>query len=226
MRRILASFALLLGASCGLVSDDVGRFNLRFPSKQFTVDTADWRLFGGSTAPSVACSLGCQQSMSTLCGASSCSVDCDDATQTCQMHVGIALRNDFDLAAEAPEYQRIADQPFISVTVDEVYFLIDENTLSTATPTLYVYMGPMSISQPSDPDARLVGIIDPLAPGRTGRVDVRFEGEGRQVMKGYMDDFHMPFRVLVSGEITVHGGDTLPTGRLVGSVQADAHAGL
>jgi len=45
-------------------------------------------------------------------------------------------------------------------------------------------------------------------------------------MKGYMDDFHMPFRVLVSGEITVHGGDTLPTGRLVGSVQADAHAGL
>jgi hypothetical protein len=32
--------------------------------------------------------------------------------------------------------------------------------------------------------------------------------------------------VLVSGAVTLHGGDALPTGRLVGSVQADAHAGL
>ena len=30
MRRVAASFAIVLGASCGLVSDDVGRFNLRF----------------------------------------------------------------------------------------------------------------------------------------------------------------------------------------------------
>src|SRR4029078_4318978 len=109
---------------------------------------------------------------------------------------------------------------------DRVYFDITENSLTVATPPLYLYMGPQSIAAPGDAGAELVGILDPLPPGKTGRVDVRFEGNGRQVMKRFMDNFHTPFRVLVSGTLPVHGGEDLPMGLLVGSVQADAHAGI
>jgi hypothetical protein len=224
MRRLSAALVMALG--CGLISDDVARFDLRFPAKAFRVDTADWQVVGVDRVPTVACSQGCVESREALCGGSTCTVDCDGATSTCQLHVNVSLYNNFDLAAEAPEYQRLADQPFLSVTIDEVFFQIDENTLNLPTPPLAVYMGPQSITGPQDTGAQLVGTIAALPPGMTGRVDIAFDAAGRAAMKRYLDDFHTPFRVLVHGQVTVRGGDPRPAGRLVGAVQAHAHVGL
>ena len=41
-----------------------------------------------------------------------------------------------------------------------------------------------------------------------------------------MDNFKTPFRVIVGGNVMVNGGQPTPAGKLVGAVQADAHASL
>jgi hypothetical protein len=216
----------LAAASCGLIDSSVTNFKLRFPPQDFQIDTADWHLTASTTVPQLSCSVGCESAAATFCSGGACRSTCDAGTQSCQATVPIALRNDIDLATEAPGFQDLADQPVISVTIDDVYFDIRENTLNVATPTLYVYFGPATATAPTDSGVEVVGIIDPVNPGFTGRAAVRFEGTGRQVMKRYMDDFHTPFRVFVSGEITVRAGQPTPQGRLVGSVQAEAHAGI
>lgn len=213
-------------AACGLVSSDIANIKLRFPKHDFRVDSADWGVPTGQTVPSVSCDLvSCSAVAAQFCGGG-CTADCEEPAHTCQAHIPIVLRNDYDLAAESPEYQTIADQPVVSVALDGIWFNIDENTLNVATPTLGVYLGPHSITAATDVGAELVGTIPAVQPGQTGRIPVDFGAGGQAVLKKYMDDFHMPFRVLVSGSIAVHGGQPTPAGRLVGSVQADAHTSL
>jgi hypothetical protein len=226
MLRLSHLVGLGLLGGCGLIDSSVTDVRLRFPRHDFQIDTADWRLTAGSTVPTVPCGVGCESSAGTFCSGGACRASCDGGSQSCQAHVPFTLRNDFDLATEAPEFQRIADQPFISVTIDDVYLEITENTLNVATPALSVYFGPATATSTTDGGVQLVGIIDPVPAGSTARAAVRFEGNGRQVMKSYMDDFHTPFRVFVSGEITVRGGAPTPQGKLVGSVQAEARAGI
>jgi hypothetical protein len=221
MRRLLALACAAGVAACGLLSSDLTRVQVRFPERDFRLDTADWAIVGPGQLPSIECSRGCEESRELLCGADRCAAACDNATRTCQLWITILVFNDFDLAREAPGLEELADQPVISVTVDRIFFDIDENTLTVSTPRLYVHALPIS-----GDGGGLVGIIDPLPPGTTGRADVRFEGQGREVLKRFLDDFRTPFRIAVTGAQAVYAGDDLPMGRLVGSVQADASAGL
>jgi hypothetical protein len=214
--------SVVLLAGCGLLSSDLTNFNLSFPKKDFRVDSADWHVNGSGSVPTVPCAAGCSNA-SAFCGGG-CSVDCQQSSQTCQAHVTFALINDYNLATEAPEFQAIADHKVVSVTVDGVYFDITENTLTVATPPLSIYLGPMTATGPGD--AELVGTIASVASHQTGQVTIDFAANGRAVMKKYMDDFHTPFRTIIAGEETLHAGDPIPSGRLVGSVLATAHAGI
>lgn len=227
MSRLSAAFlALALSMTgCGLIDSDVAQLNLRFPKHDFKVDTTDWRL-AGAQVPSVSCQqVNCEQSGALFCGGG-CSASCNTGSNTCQAAVPITLVNDFDLANEAPEYQKIGNQPVISVSIDDVYFDIGENTLDVITPVLVVFMGPPSVTSPNDSGAQRVGTIPSIGMRETGRKSITFDGDGKAVMSRYMNDFHTPFRVGVSGEVALHAGDPAPSGKLVGSVQANAHVGL
>lgn len=221
----LCLLVCLVPAGCGLISDDIARVDLRFPKHDFRVDSADWHLVG-TTVPSVPCAqVNCEAAAALFCG-SNCSASCDTGTNTCQAAVTITLVNDFDLAKEAPEYQKIADQPVISVSIDDVYFDITENTFTVDTPALVVFVGPPSVTEATSAGAERVGTIPAVVSMNTGRATITFEGNGRAILARYMNDFHTPFRVGVTGTVALRAGDKTPTGRLVGSVQADAHAGL
>jgi hypothetical protein len=220
----LAAFVGLGLAACGLIDSSVTDFKLRFPRHDFQIDSADWRFADGASVPVVPCS-ACGSAPEPIC-AGSCGVECEASSQTCQARVTVLLRNDFDLAAQAPEFQQIADQPFLSVTIDDVYFDISQNSLNVATPELQVWFGPAAATGPGDAGVQLVGTIASVGAEQVGRRPLQFEGSGQQILKSFMDDFHTPFRVFVVGEILVRGGDETPDGRLVGSVQAEAHVGL
>jgi len=212
-------------AACGLVSDAT-TVKLHLPAKDFAVDTADWHLTTtAQTVPSIPCSVNCTNSAAQLCSGS-CSADCEQATNSCEAEVPVTLKNDYNLATDAPEYGTIASYSFISVTVDDIFFDITSNTLNLDTPQLTVVIGPQTINGANDSGAQIIGTIPVVHAGQTGRVDVIFAPNGRAVLKQFMDDFHTPFRVLVTGTETVHGGQSTPAGKLTGSVQADAHASL
>jgi hypothetical protein len=221
---LVLMLSVLLGG-CNLISSDVTTFSLSFPRKDFRIDSADWHLPGTATVPRVPCAIGCAAAASSLCG-SSCRADCDTSSDTCVGTVPVALRQDFNLATEAPEYKAISDQPFVSVTVDNVYFDIAENTFNVATPPLRVYLAPTSVQSVDDPAAELVGTLPSIAPRAVGRNSIVLSPGGRLSVKHYMDDFHTPFRVLIAADVTLKADDEVPSGRMVGAVLATARAGL
>jgi hypothetical protein len=213
----------LLGAGCGLLSSDLTTVNLAFPKKTFRVDTADYHVTSSGSVPTVPCTANCSVATGFCTG---CTVDCEASSQTCQAHVTVTVTTDYDLAADAPEFQAIADHSVLSVTIDDVKVEISENTLNTPSPALDVYLAPASASSPDDPSAELVGTLDPIPAGQTGTFALRFTDGGREVVKKFMDDFHTPFRVMTSARTTLHAGDPTPSGRLTGAVLATAHAGI
>ena len=225
MIRLSCSAALVF-AACGLVDTNITLFKLHFPPKDFSVDATDWGVASASTVPQVPCSGTCPASQATaeLCPGGACSLVC--AGGTCAAEVQISLSNDYDLATEASGYADIADQSVVSVIVDDIFFDITMNTLSVDTPELTVVIGPQTITQASDPAAQIIGTIPVVPAGHTGRVDVVFAAGGQATLKRFMDDFRTPFRLIVAGTVIVHGGDTTPTGKLVGDVQADAHVSI
>src|SRR5215468_10541927 len=218
----LFGLAALATAACGLLSSDITLVKLHLPAKSFSIDTADWRLPPATTVPMVPCSAGC----GSLCSGGACTGTCNQASGSCEADVPVSLKNDYNLATEAPDYQAFASLSVVSVTVDDIYFDISSNTLNVDTPALEVVMGPQTVNSASDPAAELVGTIPAVHAGQTGRVYLVFAPNGQAVLKKYMDNFKTPFRVLVGGDVIVTGGQQTPAGKLVGAVQADAHASL
>jgi hypothetical protein len=229
MLRLSSVFLLATVASCGLVNPNVTDFALKFPESDFTIDTADWNIQGSGNVPSVPCSLDCGAAASQICGSGSgCSADCETTTQTCQAHITESLVKMYNLATQAPEYQTIADQPVAKVTIDNIWFQINDgnNTLNVDTPPFQVFMAPETVMDPSDPSAKLVGTVNSVPAGFTGKGTLTFAQGGKANMEAFMDDFHTPFNVIVSGIVDVKGGEPTPMGKLIGFVSADAHAGI
>ncbi len=226
MPRLLVLVVAALAAGCGLIDEDVTRFELGFPQHDFRVESADWQILGNNL-PSIGCAqVTCEEASGSFCGEGRCQTSCDETSQMCRAVVPIVLVNDYNLAVEAAEYQAIADQPIVTVEIDEISFVISENTLTVDTPPLAVYFGPSSATAPGDSGVQLVGTVPAVTAGSVGRSDISFEPNGRAVMQSYLLNFKTPFRVLVSGEIALRGGDPVPMGRLVGAVHASVTAGL
>jgi hypothetical protein len=221
--RLLCLLTVVGAASCTLIDPDITNFELGFPSHDFRLSSDDWDVPTG-TVPPVSCNVGCENVESQFCSGDACSVDCDGTN--CEGHASVSLLNTYNLATEAPEYRQIADQPIVEVSVDDIWFDITENTMNVATPDLNIYMAPVTVMNGSDPEAKLVGKINSIPAGFTGRGEVEFLPGGRENLASYMNDFHTPFNVIVSGTIDVSANESFPMGQIVGSVQAKAHAGL
>lgn len=226
------ALALLLSTGCGLISSDVTNFNLDLPSKEFSVDAASWDISDQdaqallatdcSGAPAV-----CNSAAQTAC-AMNCSGACNAQTSTCDLTLGISLYQNVDLLNEKPELQSINDEPVIKVVIDSVTWQVTANTLNTETPTMTLYVAPMSVMDPSSPDAKEIGTIRAVAPGELtdGAQDIAFTPNGKADLVSAMSTFKTPFNVIVGSSITVSAGDEFPQGRLDAIVNIRAHAGL
>jgi hypothetical protein len=219
----LALGSIALG-SCGLIDPSVDDFNLGFPKKTFAVDTASWNLtITDATFPSVPCGGDgeCAAAAGTFCSGG-CTATCVEST--CQAHVTMSLYEDFNLAVDAPEYQTIDDQTAIDVTLDEIHFVIDTNTMNIPSPTLRVYMAPILVIDPTDPQAQLIGVVEPIPPGTTGPRPLVIDAPGREALEGFMSDFRTPFTVIVAAQADISAGDPVPQGMMQGWVDVRAHA--
>jgi hypothetical protein len=226
----LAALAAALGG-CGLIDSDITRFDLRVSDMTFTVDTAQWELSGDTNGefPAIDCSqmVGvCSAGISQACGNEAlCFGSCDGTN--CEALVLVALFQSVNLTQERPELDDIAKQPIIDVHVESIVYSIEENTLSAATPELKLYVAPPSVMNPGDPQAKVVGTIQPVPAGTTltGRELVADE-TGRRNLETFMGDYKAEFNVIVGGQVKVSAGDPLPLGSMRASVTVDAYADL
>lgn len=228
-RWILYTVTALALCGCGIIDPNITRFALRLPERMFTMDTEQWQLSSsGAVFPDVPCGQDptvCEAQVENLCGGDQCTAQC--VAGSCQMTVQVTLWRMVDLYEENPELKTINEQPLVDVDIESVHYEVTENTLNIDTPELTLYMAPASVMDPSDPAARAVGVIPPIAAGSAqARTDVMVSPEHTQALEDFMRDYQTPFNLIVSADITVEAGDPIPMGRITADVGVDATAGI
>ncbi len=229
-------FALLgtvLGGSvtgCGLISSDVTNFDLTLPDKSFSVDASGWQVdqqaadqFLGMSC--LSSPMICMSAATTACPMN-CTGECGSQNK-CVLNLDVGVYQSIDLVMEKPELKSINDEPIIKVTIDSVMYRVPQNTLNVDTPQMNVYVAPMSVMDPDDPMAKLVGTIPPVAAGATvAMAELAFTADGKQRLVDTMSTYKNPFNIIVGSTLRIEDGDMVPTGRLDAIVQIKAHAGL
>jgi len=235
-RLCLAGFpgvlALVCATGCGLISSDVTNFDLTLPDKNFSVDATSWDVTDqeAQTLLATSCSSNpqvCNSAAQAACPMN-CAGECNMSSQTCDLALAVSLYQGVDLLMEKPELQSINDEPVIKVTIDSVTWEVTANSLNTDTPTMTVFVAPMSVMDPKSPDAKAIGTIEPISAGMVtdGRQQIAFTADGKQSLIDAMSTFKTPFNVIVGSTIVVTQGQTFPAGKLDAVVHITAHAGI
>jgi len=232
MRAGVVAAALIGFAGCGLISSDVADVDLTLREQKFTIDTASWEIDGEqaetllmtscSSAPSV-CNSVAQQACEMDCAGT-----CNATSQTCDLELKVGLYRSIDLLMEQPDLSKLNEEPAIKVTLDSVTYEIKSNTLNVDTPMLTLYVAPMSVMEPTDPQAKAIGTIEPTLAGMmtSGTKNVTFTATGKAELIGMMNNFKTPFNVIVGSKLLVSAGTPVPAGKLDAVLHINAHAGL
>ena len=230
LRMRLGTLMIALVSGCGVISSDVTNFNLDLPDKKFTIDTMSWNVDQdmAMTALDTPCS-GTNQCMAAA--ESACAMDCSgtcNPSARCTINLDVGLHTSVNLLAEKPELQQISDKGVIEVEIDDLLYLVEQNTLNVATPEIGIYVAPMSVMDPMDPMAKKVGTIPPVAAGMTtpSAQKMVFTPDGRANLTAAMGNFKTPFNVIVGSTLTMTSGMPIPQGRLDTLIRIRAHAGL
>lgn len=228
-----ALVGVLLGSSatgCGLISSDVTNFDLTLPDKSFSVDASGWQVDQQAADTFLAMSclsspMICMSAASNACPMN-CSGECGQEN-TCVLNLDVGVYQSIDLVMEKPELKSINDEPIIKVTIDSVTYRVPANTLNVDTPQMDVYVAPMSVMDPDDPMAKLIGTIPPVPAGATvAMAELAFTATGKQTLVDTMSTYKNPFNIIVGSTLRIEDGDMVPTGRLDAVVTIKAHAGL
>lgn len=228
--RILGAVVAALASGCGLISSDVTNFNLDLPDKKFSIDTASWNV-DQDTADMVLATPCSSSSQCMAAAESACAMDCSgtcNAEMRCTINLDVGLHTRVDLLAEKPELQQINDKAVIDVTIDDVTYLVEQNTLNVATPEIAVFVAPMSVMDPTDPLAKRIGTIAPVAAGMTTETaqKMMFTADGRANLVSVMGNYKTPFNIIVGSTLTMTAGSPIPQGRLDATIKVRAHAGI
>lgn len=230
LRMRLGALIAVLVSGCGLISSDVTNFNLDLPDKSFVIDTMSWNV--DQQMADAALMLSCTSNAQCMTAAeNACQMDCSgtcNAQSRCTINLDVGLHTSIDLVMEKPELQQINDKAVIEVEIDDVLYLVSQNTLNVATPEIGVYVAPMSVMDPTDPAAKKIGTIPSVAPGMTTTAaqKMTFTADGRANLTAVMGNFKTPFNVIVGSTLTMTAGMPIPQGRLDSVIRIRAHAGI
>jgi len=234
--RPLAALGVALLAGCGLISSDVTNFDLTLPDKNFTIDASSWQvdqtqasqLLMMSCSSNSLCDTAAQQACS-----SGCSGECvtSSGMSSCVLHLEFSAFQAVNLLMEKPELKQINDEPVIKVTIDSVTYEVTSNTLNVETPRMNVSVAPMSVMDPTDPMAKLIGTIDGIAPDTTtnGPQTMTYTDTGKADLVAIMSTYKTPFNIIVGSMppgYTVSRSTPFPMGKLDAVVHIKAHAGI
>lgn len=232
LRLTFAALAIAASTGCGLISSDVTNFDLTLPDKRFTVDSASWDVTDAEAQAFLSTSCAgspnvCSSAARQACPMN-CSGECNSSTQTCDLALDVSLVQGVDLINEQPELKSINDEPVIKVEIDSVTWEVTANTLNVPTPEMLVYVAPMSVMDPNDPEAKAIGTILAVPAGTLtdGPQQLAFTPTGKADLVGMMSNFKTPFNVIVGSTLVVRQGQPIPSGRADAVVHIKAHAGL
>lgn len=230
MRSLMLLGVLAVTPACGLISSDVTDFPLSIKERTFSIDTASWMIDEASAhdalnancsqAPAV-CDAGAQAACTDCSGA------CNATSHTCDLTLQVAAIQMIDLATEQSELMGIDSEKAIHVTIDGATYVVDDNSLSVATPPLTIYVAPVSVVTPGA-NATAVGTVPSLpAMGKTsGETTIEYADGGREALTAAMKQWNTPFNLLVGASIVLTKDTPDPTGAATAKLHIKAHAGF
>lgn len=227
---LVVALLVPLGTGCGLISSDVTNFNLDLPDKKFSIDTMSWNV--DQQMADQALMTACTSNAQCMTAAENvCQMDCSgmcNAQSRCTINLDVGLHTSINLLMEKPELQQINDKAVIEVEIDDVLYLVEQNTLNVATPEIGIYVAPMSVMDPKDPMAKKIGTIPIVTAGMTTPTaqKMTFTADGRANLTSVMGNFKTPFNVIVGSTLTMTAGAPIPSGRLDSVVHIRAHVGI
>ena len=226
MIRSMCLAGLVSLAGC-VIDSKVGEISLDLPPQQVIVDTGTWELTDEGRMPSVDCAARpsiCADQVDSWCGAEDiCAAGCSE--QTCEVKVSVALWNTINLAQEQTQLAQLEGQPLQTVTIEQVSFIVSENTLNVTSPSLTLSVAPAGVMSIGGREAEVVGVIPPLDPGQTvGEQEIELTASGQNVLSERMREYQTPFNLVVGSTVELRAGEQVPSGRLVADLKVSARA--
>jgi hypothetical protein len=195
------SGAVLLGAlGCGLISSDITKITFELPSKHYVFTTQ------GLTVPPGA-------NMRLTCGAGGLVPTCPAPSVceagVCTVHYPISVVQKMDLkkdAAQIAQYSSLAN-----ITIDRVGYDV-VSTANVEIPEMSIYLAPLGVTSPSDPQAVKFGTVATIPAGATTSGEVVKEPDADATFAIFAQDLTMPFNFIAATSVTWVSGSPVPSG--------------
>jgi hypothetical protein len=224
IRVLLASTALLAAAfGCGLL--DTG-FTFTTDPQSFTLDTAQLGLTvpAGSKIPGIPCTASPDNCATAAAAAQ---VACSGGSYGCAIGCksgNCAISATAEFATPVDVSGKIKNNTQASVvskaSLQRLALVIKENTLTFATPTIDVFVGPSSATKTTDAGVVKLGTIPAIPSKQTATQDIPTTTEGNDALSQFIKNYQQPFKMLAKASLTFASGDAIPQGRLAFDVIA------
>jgi hypothetical protein len=215
----LAGLGVGIGG-CGLVSSDILTLTFDLPERHYVFDTATWGL-PATAVPAVPCTADATCcSAAALVGydcAKSPPLVCDTSAGAGVCAVKLPVESPpqtIDLSMQASGLSGVNGQTLASVSISQIAYVIDVNTLNRDLPPISLYLAPQNVASSSDPMAHKFGTVPAIPAMQTTGGTVALEPDAESTFAGYARNFRTPFEFLSHTVVTVRGGDPTPSGRI------------
>ncbi len=210
--KALAASSLLLFAtvSCGLLDT---AFTIDTDWVYIKLDTAQMgiKLSAGATkVPAIPCTSdkACGAAFSCSGSSYSCTMKC--VSKKCEIHVTAETGTKVDLS------QKIKNQTSATVLseveLDYVVYNTDSNSLTFATPSIGLYVGPQTATTTAG--ATSFATMPAIPAKETPNAKIPVTSAGKSALEGYVRNYKTPFKLLGKAALTFKSGDPAPTGKI------------
>lgn len=217
--------ALTFVTACGLISSDIASVKVALPPRTYSFDTAKagWNL-PPATLPSFPCADDATCcTAATAVGVNCDMVLCDGGSGTCALKVTVETTpQSIDLKTQAPELGKYSNQTVIDVTIGQIKYDINMNSMNVDLPPVELFVAPDGTTSTSDPAATRFGTV-PATPalGTVHDGKVTLDKAGQDAFVGYAHNFGTPFVFIARSVVIVPGGTPLPMGAVAITVKGE-----
>lgn len=198
--------ALLLGAlGCGLISPDITKVTFDLPKKHYVFTTAGLSSMVPAGAADIQLTCGAGGAVPTCPAPATCDAD------VCTVHYPVSVVQTMNLkkdAADLAQYSSLA-----SISIDRVQYEV-VSTANIAIPPLTIYLAPMGISDPADPQAVKFGTVPMIDAMATTSGDVVKEPDADATFAAFTMNLDTNFNFIAATSVTWVSGSGLPTGQV------------
>jgi hypothetical protein len=209
-----AGAALLMAAiGCGLIDSNITAVGFDLPMRSYELNSDGFNLPADNSI-----AIPCVDDAGCFTQPFVCQND------VCTAVVPVSQATEMNLGSEAPALGNVTGT--VDITVDRINFNVTTNTLNVDLPPISLYMAPMGVTDPGDPQAMLFGTVPSVPAGQTTTGQVQLSSNSGAVFKNFTRDVSKPFNFIAATTVTVASGAGVPSGRVVFSVTGRLSASL